>query len=471
MTEQNPTPSLAWLEEARRDVPQWASLLVRDADGAVIDWEWVASLDLAGGIGAAAAVDIPAAAAAGPAASGLDLHALLRQDYAIRNRLEAVLERAVQTFMCDFDRVLRSFRLPRALAYANRRLNDEIGCLIELGAEWGLWTVRQERRQFATVPVLQAAADADVADIQDDTDRIAEARKSRGAREREQREGAAQLAAQGSLSGIERGVMDEREKAKRPDVAHDWRNAYLPGRDVGIVMGIDLETTGISPWRSYIIDAGFEYIDVAAPEGSGASDGRRRTALYGEDGYDAGDAFGQARLSFGVPARAAWLGNAFIRELTGIDVAERAVGERYPAFDEWPAAQHALLRRLSEQPYVAHNASFEHKYFMFNVEGYAERYRDGGITIIDTLPMSRQWDPGSQPSDEHPYGDNTLEAYARRQGALGAGMSERHLGLEDAHIMLVAMKHHLASLKERGEGPWGPDGHGGTGGKRCRPHW
>lgn len=52
---------------------------------------------------------------------------------------------------------------------------------------------------------------------------------------------------------------------------------------------------------------------------------------------------------------------------------------------------------------------------MLNVAGYAESYRAGRITIIDTLPMSRQWDPGAVPTNEHPYGDNTLDAYAKRQ--------------------------------------------------------
>ena len=52
---------------------------------------------------------------------------------------------------------------------------------------------------------------------------------------------------------------------------------------------------------------------------------------------------------------------------------------------------------------------------MLNVAGYAESYRAGKITIIDTLPMSRRWDEGSIPGDEHPYGNNTLEAYAKRQ--------------------------------------------------------
>ena len=116
---------------------------------------------------------------------------------------------------------------------------------------------------------------------------------------------------------------------------------------------------------------------------------------------------------------------------------------------------------------MAHNATFEHSFFMLNVAGYAEAYRAGNIVIVDTMPMSRQWDPGSKETPEHPHGDNTLDAYAKRQGALPTDQNERHLGLEDAHIMLVAMKHHLGSLREQRQGPWGPGGRSGAGGKQC----
>lgn len=85
--------------------------------------------------------------------------------------------------------------------------------------------------------------------------------------------------------------------------------------------------------------------------------------------------------------------------------------------------------------------------------------------------MSKQWDPGSAPDESHPYGNNTLDAYAKRQGALAPDKNERHLGLEDTHIMLVAMKHHLETLRANGQGPWGPDGKPGEGGKHCKKRW
>mgnify|MGYP006923436756 CR=1 FL=1 len=49
--------------------------------------------------------------------------------------------------MTDFDRLIASYRLPRALAYANRRLCDEIAVLRRIGAAMGLWTIAEERRE------------------------------------------------------------------------------------------------------------------------------------------------------------------------------------------------------------------------------------------------------------------------------------------------------------------------------------
>ena len=204
-------------------------------------------------------------------------------------------------------------------------------------------------------------------------------------------------------------------------------------------------------------------MNMASPRPAGEPE----TYAYEQGYYAAGDAYGQSRLAFGVPPENAALGNALIAKLTGIDVRGRSSEAGYRLFDEWPQAQAGLLARLTQQPYVAHNATFEHSWFMLNVAGYAESYRTGRITIIDTLPMSRQWDPGAVPTNEHPYGDNTLDAYAKRQGALDSAHNERHLGLEDSHIMLVAMKHHLAALKAQRKGPWGPAGRAGVGGKSC----
>ncbi len=152
-------------------------------------------------------------------------------------------------------------------------------------------------------------------------------------------------------------------------------------------MGIDIETTGTDPARDYIIDVGFEFMNMVSPRPTDVPNGY----AYEQGYYDAGDAYGQSRLDFGVPPANAALGNELIRKLTGIDVRDRSSKAGHRLFDEWPEAQTGLLARLTQQPYVAHNATFEHSWFMLNVAGYAEAYRAGRITIIDTLPMSRQW--------------------------------------------------------------------------------
>lgn len=471
----------AWQEQAKDDITTWAVVMPDDADGEPIDWAWVRGLDLAGGIGAVMESAAPSAAGgdgAVAAARGLDaqgLHDALKADYATRDWLEAVIAQCSAAFMGDFDRVLPSYRLPRALAYANRRLCDEIRLLLRLGEERRLWRAETERigRERAVVlhPVDESAeSPVPLDDLVDRSAAIAQSRAERRERRRGARRGSDTLMARASLAGVSAHGTDAAEKngpghgperAGRPYPSPDWRDAYLPGRGIDVVMGIDIETTGTDPARDSVLDAGFEYMAMASSRPADAP----VNAIYLEPGYEAGDAYGQARLSFGVTPMAAAAGNPFITRLTGIDISRRGDGS-LPLFDEWPAAQRGLLARLVAQPYVAHNATFEHKFLMLNVAGYAEAYRAGEITIVDTLPMSRQWDPGSAPDDAHPYGDNTLDAYAKRQGALPADAHERHLGLEDAHIMLVAMKHHLAALKAAGRGPWGPGGRAGEGGKR-----
>lgn len=448
-----------WLMRAHGDIDQWAAVMDVDADDRPIDWNWVRTLDLVHGVGVATVHDCDAGASS-------DVHDLLRRDLMIRDRLEAILTCCDRVFMTDYDRLIPSYRLPRALAHANRRLNDEINLLRDRGVAEGLWTVAYEHRERVTVPVLQAAEGAPaVDDIQDRTAELVNGRAERRKRAREQREAGDRRMVAANLEGaIAAGgaAADEGTTAASP-IGSDWRDVYLPGRSLDTVMGVDIETTGTDPLRDYIIDVGFEYMNMVTPRPQDAPAGMP----YVDSSYQAGDAYGQARLGFGVTRANAWHGNETIRNLTGIDVKMRS-SSQWCLFDEWPQAQQGLLMRLEQQPFVAHNANFEHRFFLHNVAGYAESYRAGHIVIIDTMPMSRRWDEGSAPSEAHPYGDNSLESYAKRQGALPEGSSERHLGLEDAHIMLVAMKRHLTALREANRGPWGPDGVSGTGGKRAK---
>lgn len=452
-----------WLMRAHGDIDQWAAVMDVDADDRPIDWNWVRTLDLVHGVGVATVHDCDAGASS-------DVHDLLRRDLMIRDRLEAILTCCDRVFMTDYDRLIPSYRLPRALAHANRRLNDEINLLRDRGVAEGLWTVAYEHRERVTVPVLHAAEGAPaVDDIQDRTAELVNGRAERRKRAREQREAGDRLIVAANLEGaIAAGgaagdAPDAEGAAVASPIGSDWRDVYLPGRGLDTVMGVDIETTGTDPLRDYIIDVGFEYINMVTPRPQDAPAGMP----YVDSSYQAGDAYGQARLGFGVTRANAWHGNETIRNLTGIDVKMRS-SSQWRLFDEWPQAQQGLLMRLEQQPFVAHNANFEHRFFLHNVAGYAESYRAGHIVIIDTMPMSRRWDEGSAPSEAHPYGDNSLESYAKRQGALPEDSSERHLGLEDAHIMLVAMKRHLTALREAHRGPWGPDGVSGTGGKRAK---
>lgn len=513
----------SWLNEAKESIGQWSYIMLKDADDNDIDWDWVCSLDLEQGIGVAGPGDFEAGAAS-------SAHDLLKADLAIRDRLEAIIAKMSMTFMRDFDRRIRTYDLPRALAYADRRLNDQIALLRDRGIAEGLWTVEDEDRQRVTVPVLTPAKEgAVVDDIQDRTAEIVNARAERRKADRARREAArlhrehtlfeADEVRNGSVEAgpdesapiesnsdqgspdyliegqpvinddnpavpsIEQVNRDETavpearfEKSRHAAAEHVaareaarpkdyWREVFLPGRDVDKVMGIDLETNGTEPYRAYIIDVGFEYMNMRSPRPAGAPTGYE----YDKDYYEGGDAYDQHRFSFGVTDEAARHGNPFIIQLTGIDIKQR-VGAAYPMFDEDAEAQADLLRRLTAQPFVAHMATFEHSFFMLNVKGYAEAYRNGHVTIIDTLPMSRLWDEGSIPSEEHPDGDNRLDAYAKRQGALREDDAERHLGLEDTHIMLLAMKHHLKQLQAEARGPWGPNGKAGVGGKRIISH-
>ena len=446
-----------WLMRAHGDIDQWAAVMDVDADDRPIDWNWVRTLDFVHGVGVATPQDCDAGATS-------DVHDLLRRDLMIRDRLEAILTCCDRVFMTDYDRLIPSYRLPRALAYVNRRLNDEINLLRDRGVAEGLWTITSEHRERVTVPVLHAAEGAPaVDDIQDRTAELVNGRAERRKRAREQRGAGDQVPVAAGLEEAAGGTTRASGTAAASPIGSDWRDVYLPGRGLDTVMGVDIETTGTDPLRDYIIDVGFEYMNMVTPRPQDAPAGM----AYVEPSYQAGDAYGQARLGFGVTRANAWHGNETIRNLTGIDVKMRS-SSQWHLFDEWPEAQRGLLMRLEQQPFVAHNANFEHRFFLHNVEGYAESYRSGHIVIIDTMPMSRRWDEGAAPSEAHPYGDNSLEAYAKRQGALSEDSSERHLGLEDAHIMLVAMKHHLTALREAHRGPWGPDGVSGPGGKRAK---
>lgn len=239
---------------------------------------------------------------------------------------------------------------------------------------------------------------------------------------------------------------------------------FLPDIDtVDTVLGIDIETTGLNPITSYIIDVGYENMDMKTHVSSNntsklslddkaqnlASAVKWLSKNHNDDmyvsnrGYSAQGAYNQSRAMFG-------FGEGEVRGLLGnptekINGITSNILEHFVSFDEYEDAQKNLLNTLMSAPVVAHNARFEHNFFTANIRGYAENYRDGRIKLIDTMSMSKKWDT----HEDKAHGSNSLEAYAKRWGALPKQGSEMHLGLEDAHIMLVAMKNHLESLRNQ----------------------
>ena len=137
----------AWLETAKDDIAQWAMVMTKDADDNPIDWRWVRSLDLFGGLGHAAG-DNPAPQA---------IHDALKADYAVRDRLEPIIAQCNTAFMTDFDRIIASYRLPRALAYVNRRLNGagpSVSKAMRVGWIWLVPISPVQRHRVGASPCL-----------------------------------------------------------------------------------------------------------------------------------------------------------------------------------------------------------------------------------------------------------------------------------------------------------------------------
>lgn len=191
--------------------------------------------------------------------------------------------------------------------------------------------------------------------------------------------------------------------------------AYVSRPCVGDVVGIDLETTGLHAIRDWCVNAGWAWMDLHD----------ETEKLHGE-----------SARSYGVSSTRMELGNP-TEAISGIKTTD-LVGLLPLEADD--AAQGQLLDLLQSAPFVAHNAFFEDSWFRQCVDGYAEAKRDGLVKIIDSRKISQRLDPYKGKTD------NKLQSYARRWGALEADENERHLGLQDAEIMLVSLHRHLHSL-------------------------
>lgn len=177
----------------------------------------------------------------------------------------------------------------------------------------------------------------------------------------------------------------------------------------GKVLGIDIETTGRAPERGYIINVGWEIMDLtsdAVPHDAEAHYCGLPDIYRGED----------------VP-----LSN--IHHITWDDI------DGKKPFRENKELQKQLLKLMKKYPYMAHNAAFEDSWFKIHLDGYAEARRAGKIIVIDSRQICRSLDADvrSLPRESAPA---ALENWARRRGTLAADANEQHLGLDDTDLML-----------------------------------
>lgn len=109
----------ARLETAKDDIAQWAMVMTKDADdksligGGYVRLTCLADLATAG--------DNPAPQA---------IHDALKADYAVRDRLEPIIAQCSTAFAIDFDRIIASYRLPRALACQSAIERPSTPCLM-----------------------------------------------------------------------------------------------------------------------------------------------------------------------------------------------------------------------------------------------------------------------------------------------------------------------------------------------------
>ena len=189
--------------------------------------------------------------------------------------------------------------------------------------------------------------------------------------------------------------------------------AYVRKPIKGAVLGIDIETTGRAPERGYIINVGWELMDLT-------SDAEPHDAEAHYCGLP------EMYRETGIPLTE-------IHHITWDDVDGKT------PFRENTELQKTLLRLMKKYPYMAHNAAFEDSWFKLNLPGYAEARRAGKIIPIDTRHICRSLDDEvrSLPRESAPA---SLENWARRRGTLSAEENELHLGLDDTDLMLKTVQ-------------------------------
>ena len=212
-------------------------------------------------------------------------------------------------------------------------------------------------------------------------------------------------------------ALQRRKKATVIREVHGDRNnlgvAYVTKPIKGTVLGIDIETTDRYPDRGYIINVGFELMDLT-PDAE----------PYDPEVHFCG--IPEMYRERGVPLER-------IHHITWADL------DGQTPFRENKALQAKILKLMKKYPYMAHNAAFEDSWFTLNLDGYAEARKAGKIVPIDTRDICRQLDPEVKtlPRESSPA---SLENWARRRGTLQASENEVHQGLDDTNLMLKTVQ-------------------------------
>ncbi len=219
-----------------------------------------------------------------------------------------------------------------------------------------------------------------------------------------------------SAAALQRRDAAEVRRAAGPGL-RDMGVAYVQAPVMGMVGGVDIETTSRYPDRGYIINVGLEFVKLA-PKGRA------------KEGYATYCGMPEQYAKTGVPL-------ANIHHISWKDLAGRQ------PFRTNTTLQKALLMALEAFPYMAHNAAFEDSWFMLQLDGYAEARKAGRIVVIDTRDICRRIDPEVRtlPHDSHPA---ALETWAKRRKTLKANEKERHLGLDDVDLMFRTVEAEFA---------------------------
>lgn len=187
----------------------------------------------------------------------------------------------------------------------------------------------------------------------------------------------------------------------------------------GTFVGIDIETTSTSPDRGYIINIGWEIMQLAED----AEPKEAHSVFCG---------LPEQYAETGVPL-------SEIHKITWTDLQGKK------PFREDTDLQKQLLKALKAHPFLAHNAAFEDSWLMLHLPGYAKARKEGKIIPVDTRDICRALDPDVRflSWEAKPA---SLEAWAQRRGILAADEAERHLGLDDTDLMFRTL---IAELKLR----------------------